>query len=306
VLNFIGTIDNFSQNSKTPKAGHSIISGVVVAKTSSGQPILNTPLGMMVVETKMPLTTGLKLELEVLPEQITAPTTSAPAIRFSTISESTEWLNLLDAIHKINLVAPQISQNLVNNILPQANTQLTSNILFFLNALKGSGIGSWVGDNAASLLGQIQPQLLTQLDEDFAVLSRGNMEPQPSEWRTAIIPFVTTMGLSQFKLHTQSQSSQKKDSNVANSSRFIIDISLSRIGRIQLDGFLRKKRKRLDLIVRVQQSLPREMRAEISMIYRNLAEKSNISGQITFQTNKKFVEIPIPQLIDHAIRDVVI
>ena len=90
------------------------------------------------------------------------------------------------------------------------------------------------------------------------------------------------------------------------SSRFIIDISLSRIGRLQLDGFLRKKRNQLDLIVRTQQALPREMHAEISKIYRSFLETSKISGQITFHINQSFVEIPIPQLIDHATRGVVI
>ena len=210
VLKFIGTKDNLSLNSKNLKAGHSIISGVVVATTPSGQPILNTPLGMMAVETQVPLKTGFSLQLEVDPKKISTPISSSPATRFEAISQSKEWFNLGDAILKINLVNPQVSQNLVNNIIPQPNSQLTSNILFFINALKGGDVNSWIGSNAASLLSRIQPQLLTQLNEDFAVLARANMDPQPSEWRTAIIPFFTTMGLDQFQLHTRTQSSQKK------------------------------------------------------------------------------------------------
>ena len=81
---------------------------------------------------------------------------------------------------------------------------------------------------------------------------------------------------------------------------------MSRLGRLQLDGFLRKKRKRLDLIVRAQQKLPGEMHAEISSIYSNFLEASKISGQITFNVSQSFVEIPIPQLVDHKTRGVVI
>jgi hypothetical protein len=304
VLNFIGTKDDLLKNSKNLKAGHSIISAVVVATTPSGQPILNTPLGMMAVETQVPLKTGLSLQLEVDPGKITTPILSSSTTRFEAISQSKEWFNLLGAMHEISLVAPQVSQNLITNIIPQSNSQLTSNILFFLNALKGGDISSWIGNNAASLLTRIQPQLLAQLNEDFLVLGRANMDPQPSEWRTAIIPFFTTMGLDQFQLHTQTQSNQKKKQE--NSSRFIIDISLSRLGRLQLDGFLRKKRKRLDLIVRAQQKLPGEMHAEISSIYSNFLEASKISGQITFNVSQSFVEIPIPQLVDHKTRGVVI
>ena len=133
-----------------------------------------------------------------------------------------------------------------------------------------------------------------------------NIEPQTNEWRTAVIPFLTTMGLEQFHLHTQGQLNQENNKNDDNNSRFIIDISLSRLGRLQLDGFLRKKRKRLDLVVRTQQVLPKTIRIEISKIYKDFSEISEIIGQITFQVNQHFVEIPMPQLADHPTRDVVI
>jgi len=144
------------------------------------------------------------------------------------------------------------------------------------------------------------------LDEDFALLNRVNIEPQTNEWRTAVIPFLTTMGLEQFHLHTRGQLNQEYNKNDGNNSRFIIDISLSRLGRLQLDGFLRKKRKRLDLVVRTQQALPKTIRIEIAKIYKDFSEISKIVGQITFQVNQHFVEIPMPQLVDHSTRGVVI
>ena len=166
------------------------------------------------------------------------------------------------------------------------------------NALKIGNFRSWIGRTATSLLAQIKPQLLSQLDEDFALLSRANTEPQPNEWRTAIIPLFGASGLEQFQLHTQIQSDREAKENM--------DISLSRIGRIQLDGFLRKKRKQLDLIIRTEGSLPKKMRIEISKIYRNLSEISKFTGQMTFQVNQNFVEIPMPHYEDQSIRGVVI
>ena len=306
VLNFLGTNHNSIQNSKISMVSHNTINGVVVATTPTGQPIINTPLGMMAVETRVPLKTGLNLQLEIIPEKITVPTSSSPVTRFEMIFQSKEWFNLIDAIHEIDLVAPQVAKTFTTTTLPQPNTQLTSNILFFLNALKGGDIRSWIGNTAATLLGQINPELLAQLDEDFALLNRVNIEPQANEWRTAVIPFLTTMGLEQFHLHTQGQLNQEYNKNDDNNSRFIIDISLSRLGRLQLDGFLRKKRKRLDLVVRTQQALPKTIRIEISKIYKDFSEISEIIGQITFQVNQHFVEIPMPQLVDHSTKGVVI
>ena len=306
ILNFLGARDNSSHHSKKYKSEPNIISGMVIATTSTGQPILNTPIGIVAVESKVPLETGLVIQLEIIPSQITKPAINSSAIRFELIYQSKEWLNLVDAINEMDFISPQVAKNFINNTLPQPNTQLASNLLFFLNALKIGNFRSWVGKTVTSLLAQTKPQLLSQLDEDFALLSRSNTEPQPNEWRTAIIPLFGGSGLEQFQLHTQIQSDQKLKENMDNNSRFIIDISLSRVGRIQLDGFLRKKRKQLDLIIRTNRSLPKKMRIEISQIYGNLSQISKITGQITFQVNQNFVEIPMPLYEDQSIRGVVI
>ena len=305
-LNFLGTIDNSTHHSKIYKFDGNMMDCMVIATTPTGQPILNTPIGIVAVESKVPLETGLVIQLEIIPNQITKPAINSPAIRFELIYQSKEWINLVDAINEMELVSPQVAKNFINNALPQPNSQLASNLLFFLNALKIGNFRSWIGKTATSLLAQIKPQLLSQLDEDFALLSRSNTEPQPNEWRTAIIPLFGASGLEQFQLHTQIQSDRETKENMDNNSRFIIDISLSRIGRIQLDGFLRKKRKQLDLIIRTEGSLPKKMRIEISKIYRNLSEISKFTGQMTFQVNQNFVEIPMPHYEDQSIRGVVI
>ena len=305
-LNFLGTIDSSRHHSKIYKFDGNMMDCMVIATTPTGQPILNTPIGIVAVESKVPFETGVVIQLEIIPNQITKPAINSPAIRFELIYQSKEWINLVDAINEMELVSPQVAKNFINNALPQPNSQLASNLLFFLNALKIGNFRSWIGKTATSLLAQIKPQLLSQLDEDFALLSRANTEPQPNEWRTAIIPLFGASGLDQFQLHTQIQSDRETKENMDNNSRFIIDISLSRIGRIQLDGFLRKKRKQLDLIIRTEGSLPKKMRIEILKIYRNLSEISKFTGQMTFQVNQNFVEIPMPHYEDQSIRGVVI
>ena len=303
VLKFVEDKTHAAADPKITTFNANLMQCVVVATTPGGQAIVDTPIGIIAVESKVRLKTGFTLQLEILPDKISEPTFNSPVMRFEANFQSKEWVNLNEAIHEIGQTSPQLSKHITDTLLPQPNTQLTSNILFYLKALKGADIRLWIGRNVASLLGKVKPDLLAQLDEDFTILSRAHSEPQLNEWRTAIIPFLATNGLEQFKLHTQNQTNQEKDEN---SSRFLIDISLSRLGRLQMDGLLKKKSKRLDLIIRTQQILPRKMRIEITKIYKDFSELSKIAGQISFQVNRHLVEVPIPQLADYGTTEVII
>jgi hypothetical protein len=190
-------------------------------------------------------------------------------------------------------------QKLITSTLPQANSQLTSNTLFFLNALKGGDIRSWLGNTTASILDQIKPELLIQLNEDFALLGRAVMEPQLNDWRSALIPFFTAMGLEQFQMHTQQHAAGGQDKEQKDCSRFIIDILLSKLGRFQIDGLVRAKGKRLDLVLRSEDTLPQQMRRDINNIFTNFTVTADVIGQIIFQADQPFVEVLMPQLADH-------
>jgi hypothetical protein len=278
----------------------------VVATTPSGQPIMQTPLGMMAFDTRVPLLPGQILKLEIFPSQTQVPTITSAETRFESMFQSRDWPNLKEAIGEIAQASPAIAQKLIWSTLPQPNTQLTSNTLFFLNALKGGDIRSWMGHAGVSLLAQINPELFSQLEEDFAQLGRAVIEPQTNDWRTSLVPFSSGMGLEQFQMHTRGQF-EKGDDGIENKcTRFIIDVSLSRLGRIQLDGFVRGKGKRLDLIVRSDSPLPKKMRRDISKVYIDFTEAVAVSGQITFQADQKFVEISMPQLTDHPNKGIVI
>ncbi len=300
VLKFHGISKSPTGTSQNGNINPNFIHGVVMATTKSKQPILKTPLGMIALDTKVPLLTGENLALEILPKLTQRTKIESPVMRFEHIFQFKEWPNLDEAIHQLNIAAPGTVRNFQESTLPQPNAKLTSNMLFFLNALKVGNIQSWMGNTTTSLLNRINPELLSRLDEDFYHISRAMIEPPANEWRTALVPFLTTMGLEQFQLHTQSHPNNKNSSSASDTSRFIVDLTLSRLGRFQLDGFVWKKRKQIDLIVRSQKALPRKMRIDITRIYTNFSEISKIGGQVTFQANQNFVEIPMPNMADHA------
>jgi hypothetical protein len=67
----------------------------------------------------------------------------------------------------------------------------------------------------------------------------------------------------------------------AQANRFLIDLTLSRIGDLQLDGLVRPRR--FDLILRTHMPLPPDMRHEIGQLFHNSVETLGMVGTVSFQ-----------------------
>ncbi len=66
-------------------------------------------------------------------------------------------------------------------------------------------------------------------------------------------------------------------------TRFVVDVELSRLGRMQLDGFVRGGDKRFDLIVRTEKPLPPWMRDDIREIFAEASALTGLKGGTSFQ-----------------------
>ena len=71
------------------------------------------------------------------------------------------------------------------------------------------------------------------------------------------------------------------DGHGARDNRFLIDLTLSRIGELQLDGLIRPRR--FDLILRTHMPLPPEMRQEIGKLFHGSLETLGMTGGVSFQ-----------------------
>jgi hypothetical protein len=60
---------------------------------------------------------------------------------------------------------------------------------------------------------------------------------------------------------------------------------MSRLGALQLDGFVRKKQ--LDMIVRSEQALPAGLDRELKLSYIDVLSAVDYAGTISFQTGRQ-------------------
>ncbi len=278
--------------------GHTALNGTVVASTPSGQPIIFTSMGMIGLDTKSPLEPGTNMRLEIVSTSVKSLGALIAESTIGGLYQSREWPNFETALDQISQSAPNVSQQVVNNAVPQANSQLTTNMLFFMSALKGGDVRSWIGPDASNILDQTNPELLTRLSEEFSQLGRVFTENQPNDWRTALVPFFTGTSFEQVQMHMRGQNDMDGPEGDEETSRFIIDVQLSQLGRVQLDGLVKSKGKKFDLIVRTDGPLPAVMRKDINRIFTDFTEVTGVNGGIVFQADKKFAEIELPRLDD--------
>ena len=73
--------------------------------------------------------------------------------------------------------------------------------------------------------------------------------------------------------------------------RFLVELMLSRLGPMQMDGLVQRTDKRFDLIVRTDQPLPNQMRSDITDLFITTTEAAGSRGTVTFQSGGRFLRL---------------
>lgn len=266
----------------------STLSGKVVGTRPSGQPLIETNAGLIALESRVPIKPGTMVSLEILAAGNHAVASKSPATPFGEIFATRQWPSLDESLNHLRASAPATAQQLTTTTVPQPNAQLATNILFFLTALRGGDVRQWLGGITTRILERDRPDLLQRLGDDFGSMSRSYAEP--NDGRMALVPFLNGDRLEQVQMYSRGRQGQGDDDDDT-PTRFIIDVNLSRLGRLQMDGFVRGKEKRFDLILRSASPLPGEMRRNITGIFTQSAEATGTAGQLIFQADAAFVDM---------------
>ncbi|WP_316977908.1 hypothetical protein [Shumkonia mesophila] len=270
-----------------PAVGQTM-TALVTGHTTAGQPIVQTPVGLLALATGTPLPRGAMVTLEVekpplppVPGQAEPPSPlPAPAL-----FRARAWPAMDEALQALQALRPAVAHDLVSSVLPQANAKMTADVLFFLAALRGGDLGDWLTPGAARLLKRERPELLGRLGEEFRGIATLAREPVAGDWRIALVPFFTGSEIDQLRLFLRPHGGDGEEDEAAPKGlRFILDVELSRLGRLQLDGLVRDDRKRLDLIVRSERPLAPAMQNDIRAIFEEANATTGVAGGLVFQS----------------------
>lgn len=283
------------------KAGN--ITGVITAKTPEQIPIVTFTLPQAFGNPPIEQSFALTFPNETIPlgTQIqVSPQTNSPAfqqafpltqIPLATFLAPQPWPVLTEIYQTLTQIAPQAAQAMsATTPNPAASpAQFGAAALFFVSAVRGGDIQSWLGEKAVQALRDSgKGGLLTRLNNEGGLLNRIANDAPAQDWRAMNIPLLWDGQMHKIALHYRHEdhSGEQKQQNGQKGARFVFDLSLSAMGKVQIDGLFRPVSRdgpRLDVILRTQEHFSQSMQAEMRRVYTDALRPSQVGGELSFQ-----------------------
>lgn len=286
------------------------IKGDVIATTAQHFPVLSmiwpgneNPDAFLLQfpASNMPIGTQIELQPQITPQPaFSAAGLPGLATPVMDLMQGWGWPVFDDAIQ---VLAPQMPvAQAMGNMIPNAATpaQIPPAMLFFMAAVGAGDLSGWMGEKAVNALrreGIKGADILNRMTRDFAGLSRMSDEPVSQEWKGVAIPMMWQNDISKihvFYRHQDAEKDEEHESSGDRSTRFLFDFNLTKIGDVQLDGFM--KAKRLDLIVRTKILFSPAMQHHMRQLYQGVLDQGGLSGDLGFQNRPdQWVQVDIRQ-----------
>ena len=267
-----------------------VLRGTVAGSTPQGQPILATRQGMLALNVQASLPQGATVTA-ALTDPAAALKGAAPhPPELGPLSER-DWPAMRQLLTTLAGVDRAAAQSLLSTVMPQPNRKLGAALSFFLSAIRGGDARAWLGDEATSALDKAgRGDLLQQLEREFKSLQQQAGEPLPGDWRPYTLPLFDSNGPTPIRLHVRpikgdDEDGPGKGKGGDKGSRFLLDLELSRLGPMQLDGLVQPNR--FDLILRSHMPLAPEFRLDLIQIFADSVRAVGYTGGLSFQSGAK-------------------
>lgn len=184
--------------------------------------------------------------------------------------------------------APALAASLASSLPSPANpVQLGAAALLFLTAVRAGDLGSWLGDKKIDALTRAgKSDLLSRLTgsgNNSAPRASADINLPSGEWRAVPMPMFWDGDIRQVNLFVRrdDENPGSGDESEKQQTRFIFDLTLSRMGDVQVDGLMREDR--LDMVIRTQNPLSAPMQQMLKQVYTKALDSESLRGELGFQ-----------------------
>lgn len=207
------------------------------------------------------------------------------------------WDNLNVLQNTLSQHLPTSGLHALHAVTPSASSpaQMGNSALFFLVAMRFGDVQGWIGQKGVDALKRTgNLDILNKVSSEFMSLSRLGGETSGQEWRLTNLPLMWQNEIHRVVVHYRHENSSGGDNEQKQSSstRFVMDLNLSKIGKVQIDGIFRDRKnsseKRLDVALRTTQSFSSSMKSEMRRIYKVALDEVAITGELSFQDKKEY------------------
>ncbi|CAA7616500.1 conserved hypothetical protein [Magnetospirillum sp. LM-5] len=275
-----------------------LLTATVVAHPPGGQAVVQTPAGTLALPTgsDLPVGTRLQLELAGQPEPPPPAAAAGPGQAASTGLRPGGWPTLAETMTTLNAAGDRQALDMLMRSLPQVGPRLAANIALFAGAMRSGDVRAVLPDGTTRGLEKAgRKDLAERLKAELEQMApEGGRPVAGGEWTAFTLPLLFGQVVDPVQLYVRRRQGEDESDPAkgGGGERFLLDFNLSRLGRMQMDGLVRRDDKLFDLIIRTDQPLPPEMRHDILGIFTNAAELVGTKGSVAFQSGGRWVELP--------------
>ena len=214
------------------------------------------------------------------PVPLPAPSALITPGNWPTMEEIAQTLSTISANNAIAAGASSILPS------PSNPAQMAPAVLFILAALKSGDLAQTLNDKAQDMLRRSgKGNLLNRLSGEGNIINRTHVDSAGQDWRALTIPMQWQQEIHRAALFYKHSENEDGEGSAGGGkqTRFIFDLALSQMGKVQLDGLHRNER--LDLIVRTQETFSRAMQLQMKSAYADAMEMSDLNGDLSFQND---------------------
>lgn len=196
------------------------------------------------------------------------------------------WPAIDDVFQSFYQATPQAAQILGRVIPSPANPQnFGPAVLLFAAALKSGDIQGWLGEKKLEMIQKLGKEAaLSRLSGETSTLNQST-DAAPTEWKSYPIPLLYQNEISKVLFHVRREPDEQASDVDNGATHFVMDVSLTRMGEVQLDGLVRGNR--VDLTVRTELPLTLSMQDAMRTAYAKALDNTTIYGDIGFQSDVK-------------------
>ena len=274
-----------------------VLTGTVIAHPPGGNAVVRTPAATLSLPMPAGLPVGSRVTLEVIGRPELPPLAAAATSKPEGLTAA-GWPALDDAVTILARTDAQAAELLLRAI-PQANARMAASMAMFASALRSGDPRQVLADAVTRGLERAgKRDTADRLKGDVEKLSADSARPLAGgEWRAYTMPFLGGAQIEPIRLYVRHDPEDEQGGRRrgrGDDERFVLEVAMTRLGRVQLDGLVRRTDKQFDLIVRTERPLPQDMRRDIAAIFAENAEVCGTSGMVSFQA-ARFVELPPPE-----------
>ena len=183
------------------------------------------------------------------------------------------------------------------NTLPNGGPRTIVAAMSFIQSMRSGDIRQWPGDNNLRALERTGPRganLARTLSGEVAQLSVQSRETA-GEWRTTPLPWNAQGQIEKINLITRredpdDEDDEKDEKKGGTGLRFLLDLELSQLGALQLDGMVHEDTKGFDMMIRSHEKLDDDIRRDLTGLFIAANQAVGLTGGLTFQVTPKFAD----------------